>query len=131
MLRITADLRSDPIVLKVEGKLKGVWVAELERCWQSTRVNSPGHRLRIELNDITFVEDQGKVLLTEMLHSGVELIATGPNDEVDPREHRYRLKRRGPASTRRGGRKWSASQSAHARKRGYCNGPRHSTRFGT
>jgi len=78
MLRITADLCSDPIVLKVEGKIKGVWVAELEHCWQSARVNCPGHRLRIELSDITFVEDQGKVLLTEMLHSGVELVATGP-----------------------------------------------------
>jgi len=78
MLRITADLSSDPIVLKVEGKLRGVWVGELEHCWQRTRANCPGHRLRIELNDITFVEDRGKVLLTEMLHSGVELVATGP-----------------------------------------------------
>ena len=78
MLRITADLSSDPIVLKVEGKLKGPWVTELEHCWQGARASCPGHRLRIELNDITFVEDRGKVLLTEMLHSGVELIATGP-----------------------------------------------------
>ena len=30
MLRITADLNSDPIVLKVEGKLKGPWVTELK-----------------------------------------------------------------------------------------------------
>ena len=78
MLRITADLNSDPIVLKVEGKLKGPWVTELEHCWQSTRATCPGHRLRIELNDITFVEDRGKILLTEMLNSGVELIATRP-----------------------------------------------------
>ena len=78
MLRITADLCSDPIVLKVEGKLRGPWVTEPERYWQSTRANCRGHRLRIELNDITFVEEQGKVLLAEMLHSGVELVATGP-----------------------------------------------------
>lgn len=78
MLRITSNLDSDPIVLKVEGKLKGPWVTELEHCWQSARATCPGHRLRIELNDITFVEDRGKILLTEMLHSGVELIATGP-----------------------------------------------------
>jgi len=78
MLRITADLNSDPIVLKVEGKLKGPWVTELEHCWQGARANCPGHRVRIELNDITFVEDRGKVLLTEMLHSGVKFIATGP-----------------------------------------------------
>ena len=78
MLRITTDLISDPIVLKVEGKLKSVWVTELEHCWQSTRASCHGHRLRIELNDITFVDDRGKVLLTEMLHSGAELVATGP-----------------------------------------------------
>jgi hypothetical protein len=48
MLRITADLDSDPIVLKVEGKLKGPWVTELEHCWQSTRATCPGHRLHID-----------------------------------------------------------------------------------
>jgi len=78
MLRITADLNGDPMVLKLEGKLKGPWVTELEHCWQSARASCPGQRLRIELNDITFVEDRGKVLLTEMLHSGVELVATVP-----------------------------------------------------
>lgn len=78
MLRITVDRPGDPIVLKVEGKLKGPWVRELERCWQSTRANFPGKRLRVELSEVDFVEDQGRILLTEMLHSGTELVATGP-----------------------------------------------------
>jgi hypothetical protein len=78
VLRITANLCSDPLVLKVEGKLRGPWVIELEHCWKSTCASYPGHRLRIELNDVTFVEDRGKVLLAEMLHRGAELVAVGP-----------------------------------------------------
>ena len=38
----------------------------------------PGKRLRVELSEVDFVGDQGKILLTEMLHSGAELVATGP-----------------------------------------------------
>lgn len=78
MLRITVDQSGDPVVLKVEGKLKGPWVTELERCWQSTRANFPGKSLRVELSEVDFVEDRAKILLTEMLHSGAELVATGP-----------------------------------------------------
>ncbi|HKV78773.1 MAG TPA: hypothetical protein VJP02_11555 [Candidatus Sulfotelmatobacter sp.] len=78
MLRITVDQQGDPIILKVEGKLSGPWVKELERCWQSTRRKCAGRRLRVELSDVGFVEDRGRVLLREMLHSGDELAASGP-----------------------------------------------------
>jgi hypothetical protein len=78
MLRITVDQSGDPVVLKVEGKLKGPWVTEMERCWQTTQANFPGKRVRVDLGEVDFVEDQGRVLLTEMLHSGAELVATGP-----------------------------------------------------
>jgi hypothetical protein len=78
MLRITVDQLSDPIVLKLEGKLRGPWVTELEHCWQSMRRDCAGKRLRVELSDVTFVEEPGKILLAEMVHSGTDLVATGP-----------------------------------------------------
>lgn len=78
MLRITVDQQRDPVVLKVEGKLAGPWVRELEMCWQNTRRKCAGRRLRVELSDVGFVEDRGRVLLKEMLHSGDELVASGP-----------------------------------------------------
>ena len=78
MLRITVDQSGASVVLKVEGKLKGPWVTELERCWQSTQANLPGTRVRVDLSEVDFVEDRGRILLTEMLHCGAELAATGP-----------------------------------------------------
>ncbi len=78
MLRITVDQHGNPIALKLEGKLKGPWVTELEHCWQSVRHDCDGKRLRVELSNVTFVEEPGKILLTEMVHSGAELVATGP-----------------------------------------------------
>lgn len=78
MLRVTVDQENNPVVLKVEGKLSGPWVRELEECWRNTRLKCAGRRLRVELTDVSFVEDRGRVLLKEMIHSGDELLASGP-----------------------------------------------------
>lgn len=40
MLRIIVREDRDPIVLKVEGQLRGLWVIELDKCWRSTAVPS-------------------------------------------------------------------------------------------
>ena len=77
MLRITVELHGDFTVLKVEGNLREPWVAELERCWRSTCATRPAKRVRVELKDVSFVDDRGKVLLTEMAYNGAELVATG------------------------------------------------------
>jgi len=77
MLRITVELHGDFTVLKVEGSLREPWVEELERCWRSTCATRPAKRVRVELKDVSFVDDRGKVLLTEMAYNGAELVATG------------------------------------------------------
>jgi anti-anti-sigma regulatory factor len=77
MLRVTVEEKDDQIVFRVEGKLKGPWVTELERCWRSTTDHGPGKTFVVDLDDMDFVDDQGKALLRQMAEAGVELIASG------------------------------------------------------
>lgn len=75
MLKVTVKERGDRIVFLVEGKLRGPWVIELERCWRSIASHMTGKSFSLDLDGVTFVDDQGKALLTKMNSAGVELIA--------------------------------------------------------
>jgi hypothetical protein len=77
MLRVKVEERGHRIVFRVEGKLKGPWVIELERCWRSTSSRLNGKSFTVDLDGVTFVDGHGKALLTEMDSTGVELIANG------------------------------------------------------
>ena len=59
----------------VEGKLRGPWVIELERCWRSTTSRMKGKSFSLDLDGVTFVDELGKVLLRQMGSAGVESIA--------------------------------------------------------
>src|ERR1019366_6050608 len=78
MLRITVDDNADPIVLRAEGKLRGPWVAELEKCWRSTAASAAGKRIRLDLRGVMSVDQNANTLLSEMVEDGVELCADGP-----------------------------------------------------
>ena len=41
MLRITVEEQDNATSLRLEGKLTGDWVGELERCWISNHNHSP------------------------------------------------------------------------------------------
>ena len=75
MLKVTVEERGDRVVFRVEGKLRGPWVIELERCWRSTSSRMKGKSFTVDLDGVSFVDDQGKALLTEMDSAGVELVA--------------------------------------------------------
>ena len=80
MLRITDIVDMSPDgrttwTLRLEGTLKGQWVAELRRSWRTIRETAPGRPIRVELADVRFVDSAGKVLLTEMYREGIEIVA--------------------------------------------------------
>jgi anti-anti-sigma regulatory factor len=77
MLRIT--VRSDPSALtfRLEGKLIGPWVRELENCWQSTRGSQRTNPVRFDLTGVTFVDAAGKAFLAARHAEGAELVASG------------------------------------------------------
>jgi len=77
MLRITTQEGSAAITLLLEGKCRGPWVEELERCWRKTAASLPGKKLRVDLENVGFVDERGKELLRKMYAAGVELDAAG------------------------------------------------------
>src|SRR5437764_13981764 len=77
MLRITVLDNSGTVTFRLEGRLAGPWVRELESCWQSTRVSRREYPLRLDLTGVTFVDAAGKAFLAARHAEGAELIASG------------------------------------------------------
>lgn len=78
MLKITKhrDAGSDSVSFKLEGRLAGPWVEELDTCWRQMTA-SPQGRTVVDLTGVTFVDGDGKALLTRMWQQGAELRAAG------------------------------------------------------
>ena len=70
MLKITFQDTPDRTTVKLEGKLSGPWVEELERSWTE---HSPGasENVIIDLSDVTYIDPEGKRLLARMMDKGV------------------------------------------------------------
>jgi anti-anti-sigma regulatory factor len=77
MLRITTHNRETEMRLVVEGKLAGPWVAELERCWQTAISAQACSPILVDLTAVSYVDAEGKELLTRMRRNGAELLVTG------------------------------------------------------
>ncbi len=77
MLRITNEKKRGKIVLSVEGRLAGPWVAALEQCWRELHVATPREKFHIDLCGVSFIDAAGKVLLKEIHRQGGRLIAEG------------------------------------------------------
>jgi ABC-type transporter Mla MlaB component len=77
MLRVTLEAH-ETLTLKLEGKISGPWVEVLESCWARTRQASASRLVRVNLNEVTFVDDAGKALLARMANAGTEFVAAGP-----------------------------------------------------
>ncbi|HEU4387146.1 MAG TPA: TolC family protein [Blastocatellia bacterium] len=75
MLRITEQSNSSRLTLKLAGTLSGDWALELERYWRSGTLEGGLRRVRIDLADVVFVDDIGRVVLAEIAASGAELVA--------------------------------------------------------
>ena len=74
MLRITVQKDASLTTLKLEGKITGEWVGELERAWltQTERTKA----IKVDLTGVTFVAEEGKRLLSRMFEQGSNLEAT-------------------------------------------------------
>jgi hypothetical protein len=74
MLKITIDKDRGPITFKLEGRVAGKWIGELERAWL---VEADGSKLiKVDLTGVTFVDEEGKKLLGRMVEQGSSLYAT-------------------------------------------------------
>ena len=75
MLRITAGDRPRVLSFRLEGRLEGPWVGELEKCWRGMVARAGTPALRVDLTGVTFVDASGKAQLTAMRRQGAEFIA--------------------------------------------------------
>lgn len=76
MLKITSYRTGDSTRLMLEGRLAGPWVGELERVWRDSKGSSTGS-LVVDLTGVTYIEQEGKGLLSRMWLDGAELLAAG------------------------------------------------------
>jgi anti-anti-sigma regulatory factor len=77
MLRITSRAAGDECVLKLEGRLAGAWVPELEASWRTVAARTPASHVRLDLTDVCHVDAAGRELLTLMYRAGVRFVASG------------------------------------------------------
>jgi ABC-type transporter Mla MlaB component len=78
MLKITQhrDAASESVSFMLEGRLAGPWVEELGTCWRLIAANSQSQAV-VDLTGVTFVDADGKALLTRMWQQGADLRAVG------------------------------------------------------
>ena len=75
VLRSMTNLAS--VTFRLEGRLAGSWVQELQDCWQRSLGAIPKQSVRFDLTDVTFVDAAGKEFLAARYREGHKLIAAG------------------------------------------------------
>ena len=78
MLKITLHDSATEFRLKLEGRLSGPWVHELEQCWKTASSTTHGRKTVLDLAEVDFVDPAGESLLAHMHSQGVELVAVTP-----------------------------------------------------
>jgi ABC-type transporter Mla MlaB component len=79
VLKITVDETDQLKKFKLEGKLSGPWVGELERVWVASVCGGLAGTKQIaaDISGVTFIDSAGRELLTRMHTEGVKLRASG------------------------------------------------------
>ena len=79
MLRIHTETTADGVTLRLEGKLIHPWVDELVRVWMGLRPGLLANQTtRIDLEAVSFVDDQGRSMLAALRRHGCDLTGRGP-----------------------------------------------------
>ncbi len=77
MLRITVNDAPGRLGLRLEGKLGGAWVAELEECWRAAAPTLGSRPLSVDLTGVDCVDAAGKYLLALMHKAGASFVVSG------------------------------------------------------
>jgi anti-anti-sigma regulatory factor len=78
MLKITLHDSAREFRLKLEGRLSGPWVHELEQCWKTASSTTRDRKTVVDLGEVDFVDPAGESLLAHMHAEGVQLVAVTP-----------------------------------------------------
>jgi outer membrane protein len=77
MLKITTERKRGKLILSVEGRLAGPWVATLEQCWRELHTGFPKLKFSVNLCAVSFIDAAGRELLQEIHRRGAQLLAEG------------------------------------------------------
>jgi ABC-type transporter Mla MlaB component len=75
MMRITVHHAPRALTFRLEGKLVGPWVRELEECWRAALAGRQEPILRVDLTEVTSVDAAGQACLAALHRQGAELLA--------------------------------------------------------
>ena len=73
VLRITTITAKGSPVLKLEGKLGGPWVDELENCWKDVEAGAHREAIKIDMQGVSYVDFRGRNLLLRLVREGAAL----------------------------------------------------------
>lgn len=76
MLKITLSNTSTGTTFVLSGRLAGPWVDELRTCWVKQEIDQPAP-WHVDLREVTFIDEAGATLLSQMQRKGVTIEATG------------------------------------------------------
>jgi anti-anti-sigma regulatory factor len=77
MLRITTHKLLGVTSLKLEGRLAGPWVHELERIWLEAVTDPTCESIVVDLRGVTFVDAKARELLTRVYCRGARFKTVG------------------------------------------------------
>jgi len=77
MMKIQAQELDGQLILQIEGRLAGAFVAELEHSWQAARADHPGRPVSVDLKSVTCIDRAGRYLLHLMHRNGVGFLHAG------------------------------------------------------
>ena len=79
-MKVTIQQQEDKAVtLKIEGRITGLNVPELDRAWQDLAPTLGSRKLCVDLRGVTFVDTTGRRLLAEIHDkTGAEFLADTP-----------------------------------------------------
>jgi anti-anti-sigma regulatory factor len=66
MMKIASEKGPGVITLKLEGRIAGPWVHELERTWQETATDRACNSIIVDLCGVTFVDAKARELLVQI-----------------------------------------------------------------
>jgi hypothetical protein len=79
MLKITIQDSPRAVTMKLEGRIAGPWVEELDRTWRSLATSLGSKKLQLDLCDVVFLSAKSKELLGEIHNqTGAEFLADTP-----------------------------------------------------
>jgi len=77
MMKVEVEERGDRVIIQVEGRLAGIFVPELENCWNAARARHRAREIAVDLKNVTCVDRAGRSLLQRMHGHGVEFLRAG------------------------------------------------------